>query len=122
MKSLFSGAFLALIAGCQPAPLEHAQGAADLAMFKRNTAEWRGQKIARDRCSDCHAVEPGQVTPGISPPSFAVVANRPGQTREGLARWLRTQNSHPKAMYFEIPAERIDDISAYVIALRSGRH
>jgi mono/diheme cytochrome c family protein len=111
----------ALLAACQiapaenPAPLTYGSG-----VFERDTAEYRGQKFARNRCSDCHAVEPLQLSPNPSAPSFVDVANTPGLSRESLASWLKTTHDFPSEMYFEIPEEHIDDLVAYMLTLQTA--
>lgn len=86
--------------------------------IQRDSPQWRGLKFARNRCADCHAVEPGQHSPNPAAPPFEAVANTPGLTRASLNEWLKKPHNFPDAMYFEIPAEHIDDLTAYMITLR----
>lgn len=112
----------ALLSGCQMTNPKASMGDPQVGGLKSHSAEWRGLKLARNRCSDCHAVEYGDPSPTPKAPSFVAVANKPGLTRASLNRWLRTHGSHPQEMYFEIPAEHIDDLVAYMLTLRqSGR-
>ncbi len=64
-------------------------------------------------------MENGQTSSMSSAPTFAAVVNTPGLTRPTLNRWLRTHGDHPPEMYFEIPAEHIDDLVAYMLTLRA---
>ncbi|RYE61478.1 MAG: hypothetical protein EOO82_01760 [Oxalobacteraceae bacterium] len=52
-------------------------------------------------------------------PTFMSVANRPGMTRDSLNGWMREHDNYPRAMYFEIPAEHIDDVVSYVLTLQA---
>jgi hypothetical protein len=97
---------------------ESAQGVAQASAFKRDTPEWHGEKFARNRCSDCHAVARWEDSRNPDAPPFERIANTPGLTRESLGKWLRDAHNYPDAMYFEIPAEHIDDLAAYMITLR----
>ena len=82
-------------------------------------ALWRQPASNGRRCADCHAVERLHTSPVPNAPSFEAVANAPGGTRESLSQWLRTSHDYPREMYFEIPEERIDDLVAYMLTLRS---
>ena len=59
------------------------------------------------------------LSPNPSAPEFAAVANTPGLTRDSLASWFATSHDFPQEMYFAIPDEKIDDLVAYVLLLRS---
>jgi mono/diheme cytochrome c family protein len=83
-----------------------------------DSAATRGASFAQNRCSDCHAVGSLQTSPIPTAPSFEAIANAPGLTAESLSQWLRTSHDFPREMYFEIPAERIDDLAAYMLTLR----
>ncbi len=51
-------------------------------------------------------------------PGFSAVANTPGLSRTTLAQWMSNHQNYPEEMYFQIPAEHIDDLVAYMITLR----
>lgn len=121
MKRLMLLALSSLLAGCQMIPAD-SRSAADtqVGSLKARSAEWRGLKFARNRCSDCHAVEHGEASPVSNAPTFASVANTPGLTKASLNHWLRTYSAHPREMYFEIPAEHIDDLVAYMLTLNTN--
>lgn len=115
MKSLFLLSSLALVGGCLAvAPGQHT---ADRAL-QAGTPAWRGQKFVQNRCADCHAVGYGETSPMPTAPAFTAVANTPGLTRETLATWLSNHRNFPEEMYFEVPAEHIDEITAYLLTLR----
>lgn len=100
-----------------PAP-STGSGASSMGALKRGSPEWRGQKLARNRCSDCHSVDHGETSPTPNAPSFAAIANTPNLTRVILSQWMRDHRNYPNEMYFEIPAERVDDLVAYIVTLR----
>ena len=107
------------LAGCeliQDQPL--GPHSSELTPFDRNSAEWAGLKFARNRCSDCHAVERNQASPVSAAPTFVAIANRPGIDRSTLSNWLAEGHNYPDEMYFEIPAEHIDELVAYVVILK----
>lgn len=113
LAKAFGGLLVAAtVSACQAVP---APGYAQIA---RNSPEWRGQKFAVDRCSDCHSVDYAETSPLPDAPSFAAIANTPGLSRTTLDQWMRDHRNYPSEMYFEIPAERIDDLVAYMITLR----
>ena len=120
MKAVGALAALVFLAGCEATPreiatIETAQGD----VFLRDTPQYRGLKFARGRCADCHSVETADASPRPSAPSFVDVANERGGDRAALEAWLRQPHDFPDAMYFEIPAENITDLAAYMAALQS---
>jgi len=109
-----------LLTGCQIIPeATTATNARQLRAAQLASPVWRGHKFAQDRCSECHGVEAGQISANSRASGFAVIANRPGLTKATLDRWLRTQQLHPEPMYFQIPAEHIEDLVSYMISLRA---
>ena len=108
------------LAGCQLTQ-EQPLGphSSELTPFDRNSPEWAGLKFARNRCADCHAVERDQASPNPAAPTFVAIANRPGMDRQGLSNWLAEGHDYPDQMYFEIPAEHIDELVAYVVTLKA---
>lgn len=108
-----------LLVGCQTAPAGTAAGeAVNTSALERNSAEWRGEKFARGRCADCHSVDYAETSPLAAAPSFAAIANTPGLDPIKLAQWLKDHRNYPDEMYFEIPQEHIDDLTAYMLTLR----
>lgn len=118
VKAIFLLPLAVLLGACQAVPPDGEAGTATASPFERDTPEWRGLKFARNRCSDCHAVEPNQTSPNPTAPGFEQVANTPGLTSASLKQWLADVHNYPDAMYFEIPAEHIDDLTAYLLTLR----
>lgn len=116
---IFSLALLPLVlGGCQPAEDLPKRAAVSASAFQTGTPEWRGEKFARNRCSDCHAVGPGADSPRREAPTFERIANTPGLTRATLDQWLRDAHNYPEAMYFAIPEEGIADLVAYMLTLQ----
>lgn len=115
MRTQFVIAVCALLAGCQSvAP----RSAAATGIADPQSLEARGYKLAVNRCSDCHSVDYGETSPLPQAPSFSAIANTPGLTSTMLAQWMRDHRNYPDEMYFEIPAEHIDELSAYILTLR----
>ena len=111
--AIFLSSIVLLLGGCTATPpIDPANG------LQRNSAEWRGQKFASSRCADCHSIGYGESSPLAAAPSFSAVANTPGLSSDLLAGWLRDHGNYPDEMYFEIPAEGIDDLVAYMLTLR----
>ena len=105
-----------LLAGCQAAP------AVDpISGLERNSPAWRGQKFAQNRCADCHSINFAETSPLADAPSFSAIANMPDLDSAKLAQWLRDHRNYPNEMYFEIPAEHIDDLGAYILTLRRAQ-
>ena len=75
-----------LLAGCQTTPPDRTPASHPQAgSIKTGPAAWRGLKFARNRCSDCHAVESGQtVSANSKAPTFVVASNTPGLTKASL--------------------------------------
>ncbi|OBX18555.1 hypothetical protein A9995_11345 [Erythrobacter sp. QSSC1-22B] len=118
-KSLLLG-LTVLLGACEITPTDGSSVVTPaMAATERDTPELRGMSFAQNRCADCHAVERLHSSPVPAAPSFEAVANVPGVTRESLTQWLKTSHDYPREMYFEIPAERIDDLVAYMLTLRS---
>ena len=117
IKSAASAVILVLsLSACQSMSVEAPEPtAAEL----QQAAELRGAKFAQNRCSDCHAVTSDAVSPNPNAPTFAMIANRQGLTSDTLTVWLKDAHNYPREMYFEIPAEHIDDLTAYLVTLQS---
>lgn len=121
MKPAVVLAATTLLAGCQVSPdVSSASQARQLRAAQLASPQWRGHKFAQDRCADCHAVEAGKNSPLPQAPSFTDIARRPDLTPSSLGTWLRNQHAHPDEMYFEIPAEHVNDLVSYIVSLRVG--
>jgi mono/diheme cytochrome c family protein len=78
----------------------------------------RGLVYAKKACSECHAVEKGEVSPNIKAPNFSAIAASPGMTERALIVWL--QSSHHATMpNFIIPPDDLDNVVAYIMSLRA---
>ena len=107
------------LGGCQAVPATQIPDRPALnSQFAEDSPEWRGQKFARNRCADCHSVDYSETSPLPDAPSFAAIANMPDLAPATLTQWLKDHGNYPNEMYFEIPAENIDDLVAYMITLR----
>jgi mono/diheme cytochrome c family protein len=76
-----------------------------------------GLMLARQLCSECHAVERG---PGRSPnpasPPFETIANVPGMTAMALS--VALQSPHRSMPNVMLDANQLRSIVAYVLSLR----
>ncbi|MCT2558415.1 cytochrome c [Tsuneonella sp. YG55] len=115
MRTFFAIAACAFLAGCQSVAPRFADAGG---LSDPGSLEARGYKLAVNRCSDCHSVGYGETSPVPQAPSFSAIANTPGLTSAMLAQWMRDHRNYPEEMYFEIPAEQIDELAAYVLTLR----
>lgn len=119
MKTVWLPLLLVLLGSCAPsAGVSSSASNLGPGVFAKDTPEWRGQKFARNRCSDCHGVELSNNPATSSGPTFKAIVNRPGTTPLNLKAWLNSVPAHPRQMYFEIPAEHVDDLVAYMFTLR----
>jgi mono/diheme cytochrome c family protein len=75
-----------------------------------------GQKLVEERCSACHAVEPGKRATQEAPPLEAV-ARMPSTTSLSLHAFLLTP--HPTMPNFRLTPREVDDVVAYILSLRS---
>jgi len=90
-----------------PAPLPGAQtGSATL-----------GFAYAQQTCGSCHALGAGEMrSPDARARPFDAIANTPGLTRTALNAWLHS--SHTNMPHLIVEPERIDDLHAYLSALK----
>jgi mono/diheme cytochrome c family protein len=72
--------------------------------------------LARQWCSACHLVEPGQPAGGDAAPPFMAVAQDPALTPERLAQWLA--DPHPPMPNLSLANEEIAALVAYIGSLR----
>ncbi len=85
-----------------------AQGAGDLA---------EGLAMARQVCSECHAIQKGQVrSPNSRSPTFVELANAPGMTATALLVALTTP--HAGMPMFILTPEQRAGIIAYILSLK----
>ena len=76
-----------------------------------------GRIVARALCTNCHLIgeQPGSsVNPDV--PSFAAIANQPGQSSERISNWLL--NAHGQMPNAHLTRKELADIAAYIMAQR----
>jgi mono/diheme cytochrome c family protein len=79
----------------------------------------KGLTLARAVCSECHAIRRGQVgSPNPRAPTFVELADTPGMTASALFVALTTP--HRSMPNLILGAERIRDVSAYIVSLKEG--
>jgi mono/diheme cytochrome c family protein len=79
--------------------------------------EEQGHTLARQWCSGCHLVEPGQATGGDAAPPFMAIAQDPALTPERLTQWL--SDPHPPMPNLSLANEEIAALVAYIGSLRT---
>lgn len=78
----------------------------------------RGRILAERLCATCHVVSDAQTSSATAgPPTFASIANRPGQTRQRIVNVLISP--HPPMPDVHITVQEIDDIVSYLDTMRS---
>jgi len=77
----------------------------------------KGRELAEALCAGCHMHEgQGEKQGPMGIPGFGAVANRHGQTREGIVAWL---NSMPPMMPdHKLTQDEMFALSAYIMFLR----
>lgn len=77
----------------------------------------KGRELAAALCAGCHLNEgQGEKQGPMGIPGFGAVANRHGQTREGIVAWL---NSMPPMMPdHKLTQDEMFALSAYIMSLR----
>jgi mono/diheme cytochrome c family protein len=104
----FPIALVALLALSVVASDVQAEGAGD---------QRAGSAIARQVCSECHAILQGQIhSPNPRAPTFAELANTPGMTAIALTVALRTP--HWRMPMFIFTDEQRANIIAYILGLK----
>jgi len=79
----------------------------------------RGAQLARDVCTECHAVRDRQLlSPKLRAPTFYEVANRPGMTAAALTVTLTTP--HAGMPMFMFTPEQRQDIIGYILSLNAA--
>jgi mono/diheme cytochrome c family protein len=72
--------------------------------------------MAQQVCSECHAVQRGEVrSPNSRAPTFSELATTPGMTSTALLVALTTP--HAGMPMFRLTAEQRQDVIAYVLSL-----
>src|SRR5262245_50564976 len=77
----------------------------------------RGLGLARQVCSECHAVQPQQLqSPNPRAPTFQALATTPGMTRAALTVALTTP--HAGMPMFRLSADQRESLIAYILGLK----
>lgn len=102
-------AFTAFLCGCNSGPAPMTKADAEAAA--------RGRDYAETNCARCHAVSRDETSsPMATAPSFRSLALKPEMTRMALAGLLRAPHKQMPALI--VPADRIDDLAAYLEDLK----
>jgi mono/diheme cytochrome c family protein len=79
----------------------------------------RGLAEAQQVCSECHAVQRGQVrSPNSKSPTFVELATAPGMTATALLVALTTP--HAGMPMFILTTEQRENVIAYILSLKAG--
>jgi mono/diheme cytochrome c family protein len=77
----------------------------------------KGLSIARQICSECHAIDKSQLaSPNPASPRFVAIANSKGITALALTVALRT--SHREMPNLILETDDLRDVIAYIISLK----
>lgn len=74
-----------------------------------------GQTLARQWCSGCHLVEPGNTASDVAP-SFSQIAQNRALTPDRLRNWL--SDPHPPMPNLSLSRDEIEALVAYFDSLR----
>jgi mono/diheme cytochrome c family protein len=118
IRSLFACLLLTLIAACGTAGQISSPASASAV---GDVAAARGMAFAQAHCAACHAIDAG-ISPLSHAPSFAATANTPGLSAGTLRPWLSDSHNYPDVMKFALAPERIDDLTAYMLTLKSQNY
>ncbi len=78
-----------------------------------------GERLAREVCSECHAVEPGDLqSPNPDSPAFQELANTPGMNAMTIRVWLRSP--HRTMPLLVLDGAEIEGVSAYILSLEQS--
>lgn len=79
----------------------------------------RGAALARQVCSECHAVQPQQLqSPNTRAPTFLSLATTPGMTSTALTVALTTP--HAGMPMFRLSADQRQSIIDYMLSLKQA--
>lgn len=106
------------LTACQPATLAEPAPAAPARAPLAGPVQ-AGFELSEALCSGCHAIKAGTISPNPMSPTFAMIANSAGLTRETLSEYLRDSHNYPETMNFEVVEEDSYVLAAYIITLRS---
>ena len=77
----------------------------------------KGQELAQNWCSDCHAVDAQHAEAHNGAPSFLSIAQMPSATSISLHVFLQTP--HERMPNFQLTKTQIDDVVAYILSLKN---
>ena len=78
----------------------------------------KGHRLAQALCAQCHLNEDqGEKQGPMGIPGFGAVANRPGQTRDGIIAWLKSVP--PMMPNHNLTQDEMYALSAYIMSLRN---
>ena len=78
-----------------------------------------GLALAQQICSECHAIQKGQVrSPNSRAPTFVELATTPGMTTTALLVALTTP--HAGMPMFIFTTEQRENVIAYILSLKEG--
>lgn len=123
-KLLLAGVTALALAACALAPRQESGAnpsspAASSLPHERDGAT-TGLRLAQARCSGCHAITPGQVSPNLDAPAFASIAQRPGLTQSSARSWLRQSHNFPEQMNFYLEPDQAEQLASYLLTLRDA--
>ncbi len=79
----------------------------------------RGLALARQVCSECHAVQPQQLqSPNTRAPTFLALATTPGMTSTALTVALTTP--HAGMPMFRLSADQRESVIDYILSLKQA--
>jgi mono/diheme cytochrome c family protein len=125
MRLFLLGFFLPLlVTGCVSAPAAQPAGNIDTADENSGLSPAPGRAaggllFAQTHCASCHGVTGGQVSANPKAPPFDAIVNVRGLTENSMKTWLRESHNYPEQMDFEIDAQWIDELAAYMLTLKN---
>ncbi len=121
-KFFLAGITALALSACALAPQHDAGTSAPEPASLPNAADSAasGLRLAETRCSGCHAVTPGQISPNADAPPFASIAQRSGLTQSSASSWLRESHNFPDQMNFHVDSDQAEQLAAYLLTLREA--
>lgn len=122
-KFVLAGITVLALSACAFAPRHDTGTSAPEAASAANGPDsaTSGLRLAEARCSGCHAVTPGQVSPNADAPPFASIAQRTGLTQASASSWLRESHNFPDQMNFHVDSDQAEQLAAYLLTLREAQ-
>lgn len=80
----------------------------------------KGRELAQALCAQCHLNEgQGEKQGPMGIPGFAAVANRPGQSLNGILAWLKSVP--PMMPNHHLTQDEMFALAAYILSLRTAQ-